>query len=430
MYITKLELTDFRCFSKASIEFVVPGKSAKDATTKKAKKLRVPNVNLLLGTNASGKSAILKALAVSVLGPVLPSSGFVPNILVRRPKVTDEVTPETAEVIVHQQLHLADLTQLDLSQLDTKALKPIFKSAENWTNTLVVKRSGDSEFLLTTSPESETYKNIFLANHPGHFIVAYGATRRVEPAEIDIQGRERQRHPRYQRICGLYEDFVALVPPATWVKHITSLGRQPQILELLNKLAPRELGIKVHPDRPDEFLYVIGDTELPFAALSDGYRAYLGWVGDLLFNLALVTPTHASLTDVPGVVIVDEIDLHLHPAWQQEVVEAIALTFPNLQFFFTTHSPLIATSLERENVLICEMDPSGKRSVGRISESLFGLSPDQVLTTDYFGLESVRNDAKERELHMYAKQSIEGDREAAEKFVKALYEEKRGETSL
>ena len=71
-------------------------------------------------------------------------------------------------------------------------------------------------------------------------------------------------------------------------------------------------------------------VSIPFQGLSDGYRAFIGWVADMLFHLCYATPIRKALVDVHGIVMVDEIDLLLHPRWQMKVIPAIARALPRM----------------------------------------------------------------------------------------------------
>jgi predicted ATP-binding protein involved in virulence len=79
----------------------------------------------------------------------------------------------------------------------------------------------------------------------------------------------------------------------------------------------------------------------PFINLSDGQRIMLTMVGDLAIKAAMLNPQlgDATLTQTPGIVTVDELDLHLHPRWQRHVIRDLRRTFPAVQFIATTHSP-------------------------------------------------------------------------------------------
>ena len=79
--------------------------------------------------------------------------------------------------------------------------------------------------------------------------------------------------------------------------------------------------------------------DIEFPNLSDGYRAFIGWVADMLFHVYYGCPPGKKLADLCGIVMVDEIDLHLHPRWQMKVISTVARAFPRMQFIFTSHSP-------------------------------------------------------------------------------------------
>ena len=85
----------------------------------------------------------------------------------------------------------------------------------------------------------------------------------------------------------------------------------------------------------------------PFFNLSDGQRSMLALVGDLAQKAATLNPHLGAdaLAQTPGLVLIDELDLHLHPTWQRHVIEDLRTTFPLVQFICTTHSPFLIQSL-------------------------------------------------------------------------------------
>jgi len=98
-----------------------------------------------------------------------------------------------------------------------------------------------------------------------------------------------------------------------------------------------------------------GDIQ-SFSMLSEGYRNMVALVADIAWRASVLNPQHgvdaAKLTD--GVVLIDELDLHLHPAWQRRVVDDLRRRFPKIQLIVTTHSPQIVASVSREQVRILE----------------------------------------------------------------------------
>lgn len=126
---------------------------------------------------------------------------------------------------------------------------------------------------------------------------------------------------------------------------------------------------------------------VPISALSLGYKTMFAWAVELALRLFDQNPEIEDPLAQPAVVLVDEIDLHLHPMWQRTVRSYLREHFPNTQFICTAHSPLMAQASENENVAVL-------RRVGdkvHIDNSPFlieGWRVDQILTSDLFGMPS------------------------------------------
>ena len=119
---------------------------------------------------------------------------------------------------------------------------------------------------------------------------------------------------------------------------------------------------------------------LDLTQLSDGERSFLALISDLGRRLTLANPVLENPLEGAGVVLIDELELHLHPKWQREVVEKLRMTFPNIQFIATTHSPFIIQSL-RPGELI-NLDPEefaeySDKSVEDIAENIMGVKLPQ-----------------------------------------------------
>ncbi|GMT97816.1 AAA family ATPase [Corallococcus caeni] len=123
-------------------------------------------------------------------------------------------------------------------------------------------------------------------------------------------------------------------------------------------------------------------VQLPFEMLSDGARSMLAMVGDIAYRAATLNPhlRDRAPAQTPGIVLIDELDLHLHPRWQREVVDDLRKAFPEMQFVATTHSPFIIQSL-RENELINLDDQNREalpsRSIEDITEEVMGVKVPQ-----------------------------------------------------
>ena len=92
----------------------------------------------------------------------------------------------------------------------------------------------------------------------------------------------------------------------------------------------------------------------PTEALSDGYKNTLSMIADIAYRMAVLNPFLLGdvLVETPGLVLIDEIDLHLHPLWQQRILNDLRRIFPKVQFIVTTHAPSVIHSVKKENLLI------------------------------------------------------------------------------
>ena len=117
--------------------------------------------------------------------------------------------------------------------------------------------------------------------------------------------------------------------------------------------------------------------ELRVEQLSDGEKCTLAMVGDLARRMAIANPAQDDPLTGAGVVLIDELDLHLHPGWQRHVVAALEETFPNCQFLVSTHSPQIVSHVAPERIWLLERTRFGVKA-SRPAES-FGHTAGRIL---------------------------------------------------
>ncbi|MEQ9553329.1 MAG: AAA family ATPase [Coleofasciculus sp. G3-WIS-01] len=119
------------------------------------------------------------------------------------------------------------------------------------------------------------------------------------------------------------------------------------------------------------------DEELIINQLSDGEKCLLAMVGDLARRLAIANPGLDEPLQGSGVVLIDEIELHLHPKWQRDSIPALTRTFPNCQFIVTTHSPQVISQVKPEGIYILEKTEDG--IVAKQPESSYGRDSNRIL---------------------------------------------------
>ncbi|MFM9951813.1 MAG: AAA family ATPase [Saprospiraceae bacterium] len=138
--------------------------------------------------------------------------------------------------------------------------------------------------------------------------------------------------------------------------------------------------------------------KVPLNALSLGYKTMLAWSVDLAIRMLWLNPESPSPLNEPAVVIIDEIDLHLHPKWQRTVRDYLTKHFPYVQFICTAHSPFMAQVSEKEN--LCVLSQNGNEvSIENTPFLVHGWRIGQIITSDLFGVPSERSPEIEKSIN-------------------------------
>ena len=397
MYVERLKIENMKCFESAQIDLNHPRKKYG------ANEPRLKNVNLLLGVNGVGKTTLCQALCIAVLKNILATSagGFLTSGTQR---------------FIRQKGSVSDITAtLNLSKQDGNEGKVEARGT--------LKDFSGTEVLESRGQPAKWAAPIFDENAPSFFLAAYSVNRRTERPEAY---NERLRHARYHRVATLFEPHVGLIPFSLAMRTIVT--RHKEVRDIINKLVT--FGSK--KDTKNDYVQLseaglnsieptfdADGAELPLSALSDGYRMHIGWIVDFITQLAKVLPLETRLDEAEGVVIVDEIDLLLHPEWQRYVVETLAEAFPRIQFLLTTHSPIVVGTLEAQNLFLVERIAPHTSHIQPCEEKVFGLSIDTILVR-LFGLQSPRAPYLEEKLAELAEKAQKGDRNASLEYLHRL----------
>ena len=405
MYIDSITMQEFRTFRKTSIDLVHPDASVPGG----AEPPRVRNLNLVIGGNGSGKTTPLKGVALASLGPAVADSGLFPYHLIRR---------ESGRSAKGGALIEARYT---LNAQDRKG--DVASRVSRIESRVRVERRGDLERFTWAHRDEDAWRPIYCKSSDAFFLVGYGASRQIEKVErVDVAARQASSFTRARRIMGLFEETCSLLPLSHWLPRYQSgnPGRFVQVRTLVNRLLGPGRYRFTGEMEDGEYVFQHGSTRVPFPALSDGYRAFLGWIGDLLYHVCETCPSGKKLDQNQSIVMVDKVDLHLHPAWQTELLPRIAGALPKIQFIATSHSPLLVGSLEWRNIIIARQRKDGTSILTRTRVDISKLDADQILLTELFGLRTTRSAAQSDRIRQLLEQTRQVNVGAARELMAEL----------
>lgn len=158
------------------------------------------------------------------------------------------------------------------------------------------------------------------------------------------------------------------------------------------------------------------DGPVPLNVLSQGTQSLVQWLARLLIGMAEYYDYPEDIETKSGILIIDEVDAHLHPSWQRRIIPSITDHFPNLQIFCSTHSPLMLAGLKSGQVQLLQRDGDGKVTVSRNEEDVVGWSVDEILRSfldvpSPTDLATVQNLARLQELRQIDNPTEEESRE-------------------
>lgn len=329
-----------------------------------------PNFNLIIGDNGSGKTAILEALTVGMGSFFLGIPG-VPSRVIRNADIRYFKTLEGS-------YEYADHTLVNVKEGVVNG-KPMewYKERNGFTGRTL--HGNDSE-IKAESQELNNYgkntKRTTLLDFP---VLAYYSTGRLwkegrdtkKDEKSDDKFREKlpSRYRAYKNSLDITSTFKIMLEwfESKFQELIVNKDVSPQLECVRNVVienVPNAVNVKWVFDRDKlRTLYITfknGD-DLPFTYLSDGFRNLLAIFADLAYRCVTLNPHFGSEANIKthGIVLIDELDLHLHPAWQQDIVKNLKKTFPNIQFVATTHSPFIIQEMDDNEVY--HLKPNGDK---------------------------------------------------------------------
>jgi predicted ATPase len=390
MWVEEITLDNIKCFSKQTIRLG-------------SKKAPHPWVTLL-GENGTGKSTVLQSLALLLAGP----EGAVQLI---KPEgwLKDVAKPGKMTIRLHQGEN--DPGNYGGEKKERKVFQYTFYVTGD--QRLTINNKAFTEPAIVEDSNSKTIpwlrENALLPKGKGWFGAGYGAFRRLT-RNNRILVPSLQQPLRYTNFYSQFREEEALEAFETWLVYLDYRISKNEN-DVLAK-SQKSLGVRVinqllpdgnqfdHIDSNGRIWFKTGDTLVTTVALSDGFRSIMALAGDLVWRLIEAFPGSKNPLLEQGVVLIDELDIHLHPVWQRQIAATLRETFPYIQFIMATHSPLVAAGAGEDAITFRFFKKNGNveiQSVGNIHAK----SVDAILQSDAFGLVSPFSQQTQQRIDRY-----------------------------
>lgn len=335
MYIKKASLQNIRSISHFDMTFEQPA-----------------GWHVLIGDNGTGKSSVVRSFALALVGPK--------EALGLRSAWQEWLKNDKKEGIIK--------LEIEPSKEDKHTGSGRRGGLKVISNELVFKRINDNnvEFSEKTSSKHDSFKYNW-GTGAGWFSVAYGPFRRFAGGNPDWN-KVFYSQPKLGAHLSVFGEDVALTEAIDWLVKLNYLvlekKEEGKIIEYIKQLVNSADFLPHNAEllniSSDGVMFKDGNgSELPVNQLSDGFRSILSLTFELIRQLVRVYGNEDVFKEIaknnmiiplPGVVIIDEIDAHLHPSWQTRIGAWFTKYFPNIQFIVTTHSPLVCRACNKGSI--------------------------------------------------------------------------------
>ncbi len=381
MKVQQLTLANFRGFEQVDLKF------EKDVT-------------LIAGVNGIGKSGILYALA-NLFSRLLPE--FTPSTS-KAMSFTDEDICHNKQILdVSAQIAVAD----QICHCGIQRVLANDESGDHWNQFWLSKKQSEAKNLsfaemikdriLTGDLEAGRTENVKmlgrLKTRPKQPIAILFSPRRHLPGRPKLLPKTEAFAIANAFGFALHDREVELREIMHWFRVVETGGSAAhkhggiildKLREVITSFIPEFSNLHIEEKPNLRFMVEKNGTPLVLNQLSDGERGLLAMLFDITRRLSIANPDlDDPISEGAAIILIDEIELHLHPLWQRQVLRRFKEIFPNCQFIATTHSPLVISEVEARCVRFLDRDGNGK-IYATIPSEAYGLDANRILE-EYMG---------------------------------------------
>ncbi len=322
LHIKTLELSNFRCFKALTLPLH-------------------PRLNVFFGENGSGKSSILEAINI-LLGNIIAALGN--NTAVKTNFAYEDILNTSNNASIGLALYDNDTIVFGLQgsktikdgnfSTETQFFKHQFLGYVNNIIGNVVANGNTAQLPIFVSYKSTRSTECYFARNEGSYMLSVKAC-------YDDAICWNTTNPNFFKWFKAREDLELQKARKDSSYSDKQLQAVRSAISLVSNLSNFSFDREVW-----QFVLEKNDKQVFFSQLSDGERGYLLLVGDIARRLAIANPAQENPLEGDGIVLIDEIELHLHPKWQRTIIPRLLEAFPNCQFIITSHSPQVLGEIE------------------------------------------------------------------------------------
>lgn len=336
MVIERLTIKNFKAIEEMSIEFQ-------------------PGMNLLIGDNGVGKTSVLEAIAVALGGYLAGIPGVSARNILQEDIRIKTVEMGKASMGIKYCMPVEIGCDIDIDGIKYQWHRSRTDFGSN------AKTKMDDRGICKYAQEITNSADKILP------LLSFQSEARVWQTHRGDFGKELKKklNDRRRGYIGSLDYSLDIKGIQEWcLKMEMEAFLQGQLIdeyetfkEVVSSFMQKMNGMKAKPEihysrQMEQIVYRENTEELPISYLSAGYQSLLWMIMDLAYRMAVLNPNIGSnIEQVTGIVVIDEIDMHLHPKWQWKVVDALKETFPNVQFIMATHSPMVISSCKNCTVI-------------------------------------------------------------------------------
>lgn len=369
MFLKSIKLKNFRCFSNLELPFT-DAESSDGAD-------EIRKTTILLGDNGTGKSNLLKAISLMTAG---------------RDALAELLDDPSSWVQVGR-----DFCELK-AVLQTK-------SGKQRNISLRIERQDTVTKVLDRAKESLAELDGALEHTSrSYFVLAYGASRRLNANRGLGSQSSDHSHVRARSVATLFNPDAVLTPIESWAMDLDYRQNQDGMSTIGTVMSQFLRGVKFQEidKAKKQLIFKTPLGAVPMSQLSDGFQNVASWIGDLLYRVTEAFDDYKSPLATRGLLLIDEVDLHLHPLWQRDLLAFLRQKLPNFQVVATTHSPITAQQAE-ENELHYLTRRGRWIKLHQFAGAPKDLLLHQLVMSDVFGLKSDESAAMEKKKDRFQK---------------------------